>query len=110
MEIDHQTDRGCVHVEFDAPEGIVAFAVVAWTDEPVLISPRNLESPDGRTLIDDRGHGPIRTYDEPFERTILVPNSDDPEAAAAPGRWSVAPALARSCQPAARTEPEALRA
>lgn len=83
------TDRGVLEVEIDAPEGIVAFALVAWTEDPVVIAPRSLIAPSGAALIDRHGVGVIRFYDQPYEVTLLVPNTDDPEAAVEPGRYSV---------------------
>jgi hypothetical protein len=83
------TERGCLHIEFDAPDDIVSFAVVAWTADAVMLEPRSLLGPDDRELINDRGIGPIRVYDREREVTILVPNSDFEEAAALPGHYRI---------------------
>jgi hypothetical protein len=83
------TERGVVQVEFDAPEDIASFAVVAWTDEPVLLQPRNLIGPGGQELIGNNGTGLIRVYDSEWVSTILVPNTDREGARPIPGRYSL---------------------
>lgn len=83
------TERGCAHVEFEVPEGIVSFAVVTWTEEAILLEPRNLIGPDDQHLIDSRGVGLIRVYDRDHELTVLVPNTDRTEALPRPGRYEM---------------------
>jgi hypothetical protein len=87
-----ETERGCVHLEFDMPEDSVSFAIVAWTDDAVAIEPHNLYGPGDRELIGDDGFGLIRTYvtpDRPRETTILVPNTDMADAAMLPGHYRI---------------------
>lgn len=83
------TDRGVVHVEFDAPEGITSFAVVAWTEDRVLLQPRNLLGPEDQVLINDNGAGFIRVYDSERVVTVLVPNTDVTDAWPRPGRYTI---------------------
>lgn len=83
------TDAGCIHLEWDVPEDIVAFAVILWTEEEALLDPHNLEGPDHQVLLNDRGIGPIRLYEDDRSVTILVPNTDDAEAAPHPGRYEL---------------------
>ena len=83
------TERGVVHAELDVPEGIVSFAVVAWTDDRVLLQPRSLVGPDDLVLIDEHGSGHIRVYDQEWVVTVLVPNTDFEGARPSPGRYGI---------------------
>lgn len=83
------TERGCLHVEFDVADDIVSFAVVAWTNDDVVLQSRNLMGPENRELVDERGAGLIRVLDRERVTTVLVPNSDLEEAAALPGHYQI---------------------
>lgn len=84
-----ETERGCVRLEFDMPEDTVSFSVVAWTDDELAIEPHDLRGPADRELIDEDGIGLIRTYLQRRVTTILVPNTDIPEAAVLPGHYQI---------------------
>ncbi len=83
------TDRGVVHVEFDVPEDTASYAVVAWTEERVLIQARNLIGPGDGVFIGESGGGFIRVYDQEWVQTVMVPNTDRDGGQVRPGQHSI---------------------
>ena len=83
------TERGVVQVEFDVPEDTASFAVVAWTEERVLIQARSLVGPGEHVYIGDTGVGFIRAWDQEWVQTVMVPNTDREGGFPRPGHHSI---------------------